>query len=125
MTKPESVHRQLQASATIRGSAHGVTKHQGVYVLWLDRSARVCLKVGIAGPRQGKGLQDRLRLHYAYYQDAAAVFAIDSVECIGGSLARTQQRLVEAWAEIHLEELRRDWDLLQSGQPPIKIEPLK
>ena len=36
-----------------------------------------------------------------------------------------EQRLVEAWAEIHLEELRRDWDLLQSGQPPIKIEPLK
>jgi hypothetical protein len=58
-------------------------------------------------------------------KDAAAVFAIDSIECIGGGLARTQQRLVEAWAEIHLEELRRDWDLLQSGQPPIKIEPLK
>lgn len=30
---------------------------------------------------------------------------------------------VGAWAEIHLEELLQDWKLLQSGQPPIKIEP--
>ena len=62
---------------------------------------------------------------HAYHQDAAAVFAIDVIECIGGSLPRTQQRLVEAWAEIHREELQRDGDLLQSGQPPVKIEPLK
>ena len=32
---------------------------------------------------------------------------------------------VEAWAEIHREELQRDWDLLQSGRPPVKIEPLQ
>jgi hypothetical protein len=62
---------------------------------------------------------------HAYYQDSAAVFTMNPVECIGGSLARTQQRLVEAWAEIHLEELQRDWDLLQSGQLPFKIEPLQ
>ncbi len=62
---------------------------------------------------------------HAYYQDAAAVFSIDPLECIGGSLPRTQQRLVEAWAEIHREELQRDWGLLQSGQPPVKIEPLR
>jgi hypothetical protein len=53
------------------------------------------------------------------------VFAIEPVECIGGSLPRTQQRLVEAWAEIHQEELMSDWALLQSGQPPVKIEPLR
>lgn len=62
---------------------------------------------------------------HAYYQEWAAVFAIDPVECIGGSIPRTQQRLVEAWAEIHREELQRDWALLQSGQPPVKIEPLR
>lgn len=62
---------------------------------------------------------------HAYYQDAAAVLAIDPVECIGGSLPRTQLRLVEAWAEIHREELQRNWGLLQSGQPPVKIEPLR
>ena len=62
---------------------------------------------------------------HAYYQQSVAVFAIDPVECIGGSIPRTQQRLVEAWAEIHREELQRDWTLLQSGQPPFKIEPLR
>ena len=62
---------------------------------------------------------------HAAYQNAKGVFALDPVECIGGDLPRTQQRLVEAWAEIHLEELLQDWNLLQSGQPPLKIEPLR
>ncbi len=62
---------------------------------------------------------------HAYYQEHAAVFAIDSLECLGGSLPRPQQRLVEAWVEIHRAELLRDWDLLQSGRPPVKIEPLR
>jgi hypothetical protein len=62
---------------------------------------------------------------HAAYQDAKAVFALDPVECIGGDLPRTQQRLVEAWAEIHRDELLQDWNLLQSGQPPLKIEPLR
>ena len=53
------------------------------------------------------------------------VFALDPVEWIGGDRPRTQQRLVEAWAEIHLEELLQDWKLLQSGRPPLKIEPLR
>ena len=51
--------------------------------------------------------------------------ALIRIECIGGRLPQTQQRLVEAWAEIHLEELMKDWTLLQSGQPPVKIEPLR
>jgi hypothetical protein len=62
---------------------------------------------------------------HAYYQEHAGVFAIDTIECLGGSLPRPQQRLVEAWTEIHRAELQRDWDLLQSGQPPVKIEPLR
>ena len=40
-------------------------------------------------------------------------------------LLRTQQRLVEAWAEIHHAELLQDWELLQSGRRPLKIEPLR
>jgi len=62
---------------------------------------------------------------HAYYNEEAAVFALDTVESLGGSLSRPQQRLVEAWAEIHRAELQRDWDLLQSGQPPVKIDPLR
>ncbi len=62
---------------------------------------------------------------HAVYHASAGVFALDPVECIGGDLPRTQQRLVEAWAEIHHEELLQDWALLQSGKPPLKIEPLR
>jgi hypothetical protein len=62
---------------------------------------------------------------HAYYQEHAGVFAIDTIECLGGSLPVPQRRLVEAWVEIHRAELRQDWDLLQSGQPPVKIEPLR
>lgn len=62
---------------------------------------------------------------HAYYQDAAAVFGIDPVELIGGHLPRVQQRLVEAWAEIHRAELATDWKRLQAGRKPFKIEPLR
>ncbi len=62
---------------------------------------------------------------HAYYQEHAAVFSIDTVDLLGGDLPTTQRRLVEAWAEIHRGELQQDWDLLQSGQLPVKIEPLR
>ena len=62
---------------------------------------------------------------HAYYQTHAAVFAIDTIECLAGDLPVSQRRLVEAWAEIHRTELQADWALLQSGQPPVKIEPLR
>jgi len=66
-----------------------------------------------------------VRTFTAFYQDHAAVFAIDTVECLGGDLPSTQRRLVEAWTEIHRDELQKDWALLQSGQPPVKIDPLR
>jgi hypothetical protein len=36
-----------------------------------------------------------------------------------------QAELVEAWMEIHRDELMADWELAVSGQPPYKIEPLR
>ena len=62
---------------------------------------------------------------HAYYQDGVAIVAIDRIELIAGGLPRQQQRLVEAWAEIHQLELAEDWELLQGGRPPNKIEPLR
>ena len=44
---------------------------------------------------------------------------------ISGSLPQKQQRLVEAWAELHQGELMENWERLQSGQIPYKITPLK
>jgi hypothetical protein len=62
---------------------------------------------------------------HAYYQDHVGVFGIDPVELIAGDLPRTQQRLVEAWAELHREELKADWERLQAGRPALPIAPLQ
>jgi hypothetical protein len=34
-------------------------------------------------------------------------------------------KLVQAWIEIHQEELMADWSLAVQGQPVFKIDPLK
>jgi len=62
---------------------------------------------------------------HAYYQDDVGVFGLEPVDLIAGSLPKRQRRLVEAWAELHQQELREDWDLLQEGRPPHPIEPLR
>lgn len=62
---------------------------------------------------------------HAYYQEHVAVFGIGPVELLAGELPRTQRRLVEAWAELHLVELRTDWERLQAGRPPLPIAPLQ
>lgn len=62
---------------------------------------------------------------HVYYQEFVAVIGIDTIEVLAGELPRKQLRLVFAWAELHNDELVKDWNLLQSGQLPLKIEPLK
>jgi hypothetical protein len=62
---------------------------------------------------------------HAYYQGAVAVIAIGPIELIAGELPQRQRRLVEAWAELHHEELLADWLLLQHGRKPFPIAPLQ
>lgn len=62
---------------------------------------------------------------HAYYQDDVAVVGLNPVELVAGSLPRRQRRFVEAWAELHQEELIEDWQRLQAGQPPLPIPPLE
>ena len=61
---------------------------------------------------------------HAYYQEHSAVVTIAPVLVIAGSLPRKQQRLVEAWAELHQDELMADWNLLIAGQCVEPIKPL-
>lgn len=62
---------------------------------------------------------------HAYYQNYVGVYSIDPVELIGGNLPRRQQRLVEAWAELHQGELLENWERLHSGELPYRIAPLR
>ncbi len=70
------------------------------------------------------GIEHHLPHFHAYYQDEVAVFSIQPVELIAGSLSRRQLRFVEAWAELHQTELMKDWELLQLGKSPDSIQPL-
>jgi hypothetical protein len=62
---------------------------------------------------------------HAYYQDSVGVFGIGPVGLIAGELPRKEQRLVEAWAELHQAELDDDWRRLQAGVGSVPIAPLR
>lgn len=62
---------------------------------------------------------------HVYYQDQKAVYGINSIKLLAGELPRCQQRLVEAWMELHREELLEVWRLALAGEPVNKITPLQ
>lgn len=45
-------------------------------------------------------------------------------ELLAGELPRKQLRLVQAWIELHRDELLADWELATAGELPYKIDPL-
>jgi hypothetical protein len=59
------------------------------------------------------------------YQDKEAVFTIETGELLEGELPGNKRKLVEAWIEIHKEDLMADWSLAIAGQSLFTIEPLK
>lgn len=62
---------------------------------------------------------------HVQYSDEEAVISIPDGNVIEGSLRTAKLRLVQAWVEIHQDELMADWNLAVSGQSIFKIEPLK
>jgi len=62
---------------------------------------------------------------HANFGEYDAVIAIEDGEIIKGELPKNKMKLVQAWIEIHQEELMADWKLAVNGQQPFKIEPLK
>lgn len=59
------------------------------------------------------------------YQGQEVVLAIPNGEILEGELQRNKMKLVQAWIEIHQDELLADWELASSGQALFRIEPLK
>ena len=59
------------------------------------------------------------------YQDQEAVLRIPDGEVLDGGLPGRKLRLAQAWMEIHAEELEANWALAVSGQPVVKIDPLR
>ena len=59
------------------------------------------------------------------YQEHEAVIAIPEGEVLEGKLPSNKMKLVQAWIEIHKEEIMANWELAVNGQQPYKIEPLR
>jgi len=59
------------------------------------------------------------------YQELEAIIGIPEGQVIDGVLPGNKLKLVEAWIEIHKEELMADWELAIKGEQLFKIEPLK
>lgn len=61
---------------------------------------------------------------HAKYAEFEASIGIKDGEILAGNLPRKQLRLVQAWIELHQDELQADWELALSGELPYKITPL-
>lgn len=59
------------------------------------------------------------------YQEQEAIVAIPEGELLEGTLKTNKLRLVQAWIEIHSDELMADWTLASEGDTIFKIEPLR
>jgi hypothetical protein len=62
---------------------------------------------------------------HVQYSDEEAVISIPDGTMLEGTLRAAKLKLVQAWIEIHQEELMADWRLAVNGQSVFKIDPLK
>lgn len=61
---------------------------------------------------------------HAYYAEAAAQIAIESLDVLHGRLPRRALTLVVEWALAHRPELRENWERATRHEPLAPIEPL-
>lgn len=59
------------------------------------------------------------------YQGQEAVLSISDGKLLNGKIKTGKLKLVQAWIEIHNEELMADWELASKGEQIFKIDPLK
>ena len=62
---------------------------------------------------------------HARYGEHEAVFRIDTLEVLFGSLPRRASALVTEWASLHRGELEWDWGMARRGEPLVPIAPLE
>lgn len=62
---------------------------------------------------------------HAEYGEHHATIRIEDGAVLAGSLPNSKMKLIQAWIEIHKEDLLADWKLAVSGEQVFKIEPLR
>ena len=59
------------------------------------------------------------------YNEFKVVVEIPNGAVLEGSIPSRQMNIVQAWLELHQDELMADWFLATNGQTPFKIDPLR
>jgi len=62
---------------------------------------------------------------HAMFQGDEAVFSIEDGLILAGTFPPKKVKLVQAWIEIHQEDLMANWRLAVNGEPPFPIDPLR
>ncbi len=62
---------------------------------------------------------------HVQYQDDEVIVAIEDGQVLGGSIPIPKMKLLQAWIELHRDELIADWQLAVKGESIYKIEPLR
>jgi hypothetical protein len=62
---------------------------------------------------------------HAKYQGTEAVFSIADGSILSGELPISRTRLIQAWIEIHRDDLMADWTLAIKGEALFQIDPLR
>lgn len=69
--------------------------------------------------------QHQLPHIHVLYQGQEVIVEIPNGDVIEGAIPNAKMKLLQAWIEIHKDELMADWTLAVSGQLPYKIDPLR
>jgi len=69
--------------------------------------------------------QHKLPHIHVKYQGDEVVVQIPDGNVLEGSIPNAKMKLLQAWVELHQEELMADWELAVSGEQPYKIDPLR
>lgn len=61
---------------------------------------------------------------HAEYSGDEVVVTLDG-EVLEGGIPKSKMKLLDAWIEIHREDLEANWTLLSNGEQFFRIDPLK
>ncbi len=62
---------------------------------------------------------------HVQYADQHVVVGIPAGNVLEGKLKHAKLRLVQAWIEIHRDDLMADWKLAIAGQKVFRVDPLR
>lgn len=62
---------------------------------------------------------------HAEYAEYEATISLEDGEVLAGFIPAQKLKLVQAWIEIHKDELLANWKLAIKGEPVFKVEPLR